>query len=349
MALVSLSPAAFAIWATTLGSDTYYLTVQEDGFLEWASFFGFALAAVVFALRAANARREAGLLGAWWPWGVAAFCSLVALEEISWGQRLLGYRPPDPFLAHNFQQELNFHNVLPTDWRKLALLAVIFGYGVVLPVAAAWPPTGSRLARLGVMSPAAPLALAFAASGALYAVYPWKFTGEWVECMVGLGFLGAAVCSDPQPRAGGPSRWLAPLAWTAATLALSAAMVAWTQAQSGRDPGRVAAVEVELELLRADLRHHGIETHCGLHRRLYTWVESEGLGRLRQGRFAALIDAGLPEARAEFFLDPWSSPYWVRDRCEGDRERWIYSLGPNRRRDSTPEAIGGDDVALELP
>jgi hypothetical protein len=348
LAALAVSPAAFAVGIAALGSDVYYRAVQEDGLLEWASFFGFALAAVVFGARGLEAQRGQGLARSWWPLGLAAFCALVAMEEISWGQRLLGFRPPDYFLESNFQQELNLHNVVPTDLRKLGLLVVILGYGVALPLAAWVPLLRGALGRLGIASPGLPLAFAFAASGALYAVYPWRFTGEWVECMVGLAFLGSALCL---PRSGSTpdvrSRWLRPVAWGAATLVLSGAAVAFTQSAAGRDPGRVEAVRRELSLLRADFRGLAIDTPCGAHRRLFTLVETEGWGRLRQGRFAGLIDAGLPESRAEYFLDPWNSPYWVRDRCGPERRRWIYSLGPNRRRDSTPDAILGDDEAVQ--
>ena len=50
-----------------------------------------------------------------------------------------------------------------------------------------------------------------------------------------------------------------------------------------------------------------------------------------------------------YFLDPWNAPYWVRDHCGEDRRRaWLYSTGPNRRRDSTRTEILGDDLAVRL-
>ncbi len=55
----------------------------------------------------------------------------------------------------------------------------------------------------------------------------------------------------------------------------------------------------------------------------------------------------LPQERAEFFLDPWNSPYWIRDRCDRETNRrimFIYSFGPNRRRDSSRTEILGDDI-----
>jgi hypothetical protein len=61
--------------------DLFYRSLQEDEWLEWASFWGFLLAAGVFAVGAVRQRRAAG----GWPWflaGVALFCLVVALEEI---------------------------------------------------------------------------------------------------------------------------------------------------------------------------------------------------------------------------------------------------------------------------
>ena len=69
------------------------------------------------------------------------------------------------------------------------------------------------------------------------------------------------------------------------------------------------------------------------------------------GRFVALTDRGLPEERAAYFLDPWNSPYWIRDRCERREERrsvFVYSFGPNRVRDSTRFEIREDDVGAYL-
>jgi hypothetical protein len=89
-----------------------------------------------------------------------------------------------------------------------------------------------------------------------------------------------------------------------------------------------------------------------LHKRLYTFVEGNGRARsLETGAFAALVAHGLPEARAEFYLDPWNSPYWIRDRCDAERGRravFVYSYGPNRIRDSSRWEILGDDIGAHV-
>ena len=59
------------------------------------------------------------------------------------------------------------------------------------------------------------------------------------------------------------------------------------------------------------------------------------------------MQQGLPEQRAEFLIDPWNHPYWIRSRCakRGFKRRvFVYSFGPNRKRDSTQWELLEDDV-----
>ena len=72
---------------------------------------------------------------------LALFCLGVAGEEISWGQRLFGFKPPDVFLERNYQQELNLHNVLMKDTglgfalaSKHLVMAIALGYGLLWPL-----------------------------------------------------------------------------------------------------------------------------------------------------------------------------------------------------------------------
>ena len=130
----------------------------------------------------------------WFVFGLGLFCFLVAMEEISWGQRLLGYRAPDYFLEQNFQQELNLHNIIDKSFRKLVMKIILLGYGVVLSAACLWKPVGNILARLGIVAPSPVLILSFLAMYLIYTWYPWSHTGEWVELSMGFGFAYAALC-----------------------------------------------------------------------------------------------------------------------------------------------------------
>ncbi len=342
-----------------VGQDFYYTSLQEDESLEWATFWAFLLAAGVFAVVGWRQWRSARLLP-WFTAGVALFCLAVAMEEISWGQRALGYRPPSYFLEHNYQQELNFHNLLDAGLRKLGFRIVIAGYGIALPMLALVAPLRRLALRVAILPPPAALAPGFAAALWAYLAYPWKFTGELVELMVGLGFLFAAIAWLRAFRDAERSPRLA----TATLVVLGGALVIGlgtadatvSRTQRRADPDAVATTRVELQALKDDILAHGEErgdlpVRCKLSKRLYSFVEQYDAGYLMWGRFASLVQQGLPEQRAEFLIDPWNHPYWIRSRCEqrgSRRSVYLYSFGPNRKRDSTPWELREDDVGLYL-
>jgi hypothetical protein len=347
--VLTLAAAAAAAAFLARNPDLYYQSVQEDEWLEWASVWAF-LGATALALRCAVRQRRSRSGFPWFLLGLSAFCFAVAMEEISWGQRILGYRPPTYFLEHNYQQELNVHNVVAKDLRTLALKAVIVGYGVVLPVLVRIPGLGARLRRFGVLAPPAALVPAFLGTYLLYGRYPWKFTGEGDELMLGLGFLLGLLLDrlesgrTPAPRRRGVVGLVTAAALVLAAGALSAA---WSRERRDAHPENLEAARMEMEALRRDFVDARIPSGCGLHKRLYTFVEASDAEALRRGSHAALRRQGLPEERLEFLLDPWNSPYWIRDACSDDRQRrriMIYSLGPNRMRDSNAWETGGDDI-----
>jgi hypothetical protein len=320
--------------------DSYYAAVQEDEALEWATFWVFVLAAVAHA-GAARRSFEQGRRIPWFLTGVGLFCLFVALEEISWGQRLLGYRPPAYFLEHNFQQELNVHNVLADDLRQAAFLAVVLGYGALLPFAFLQPRLRALGQGVGLVAPSLLFAPAFLVTGGVYHLYPWTHTGEWCELTLGTAMLFVAL---HHVRPGGGAI-LASSALTAA-LGVGTAATWWAIAES--DPERVEVARVELAALRKDVSAARTRTRCGIHKRLYSLMEAYGQHHLLDGEFASLRAKGLPEERADFFLDPWNSPYWVRHVCSDDRTQraiYVYSFGPNRKRDSLAWEIVEDDLA----
>jgi hypothetical protein len=331
--------------------DLYYRAVQEDEALEWATFWSFLTAAAAFGV---SVRRRAAFGGRpWFLLVVSLFCLFVAMEEVSWGQRVVGYRPPAYFLEHNFQQELNLHNVVATKYRKLALAAVIGGYGIALPLLFLLPATARLLRRLGAAAPPLGLVPAFLATLVAYLWYPWTHTGEWVEFMLGLGFLFAAMLRAELPSRMWPSSrpaWSSAVAVALsglAVLGLGLLTAALSRIQRSDHPETVAAAKAETEALRRDFAGGRLHSRCGLHKRLYTYAEKYREAELLQGEFGALVAQGLPEARARYLLDPWNSPYWIRDSCSTERSRrsvFVYSFGPDRRRDSTAWQILGDDI-----
>jgi hypothetical protein len=118
----------------------------------------------------------------------------------------------------------------------------------------------------------------------------------------------------------------------------------------------LAAAEVELTALADDLlasaRRRGVApSGCGIHKRMHSFVEKYRLAGLRGASFSTLAQRGAASERIEYFLDPWNSPYWIRDHCSADgsrRSAFVYSFGPNRRRDSSTWTIAGDDLGVYL-
>lgn len=336
--------ATFAVAATlnAIDADLYYASAQEDELLEWLTFWAFAIAAVVFLRNARDERRERGGLP-WFAVGLGLFCALVALEEISWGQRLFAYRPPDYFLERNFQQEFNLHNVVDTELRKAAMHLVLLGYGVVLSGLSLLRSARHWLARLRVVVSPPALMPAFLAISAIYAWYPLRFTGEWVECAMGFAFIAVAALTGPEAVRPRPRKRL--LSATLASGVAAVLTVAGLALLLGSDADRSARAEREVALLLADFKGPAVRTRCGIHKRLYTFMRQYNQTGLVRGRFAAQVAADGDAERASFLLDPWNSPYWVRHKCRSGRAvAFVYSFGPNRRRDSSEWEVRADDI-----
>jgi hypothetical protein len=326
----------------------YYGLVQEDGPVEWVTFWSLLLAGVLHVRRRSAWRR--GLRRAWFPVLIALACWFVALEEVSWGQRVIGYRPPPYFLAHNTQQEVNVHNLLGSDLRQVAVTAAIVGYGVALPLVAARRRLRGRLVRLGVVPPPLELAPLFVVAAVVQVAVPVRFAGEWSELLTGLGLLVAPVLRGLRaPRPGRAPAVVRTGAAVALVTALGLAATTWARHLRAASPEAVAEARVELASLAADLARVRLPDAPGRHQRLYTIGRQERWSILLGGRFVALVDAGLPEDRARFLLDPWDGPYWLRYERLGDGtcRALLYSFGPNRLRDSAGFELAGDDLGVE--
>ena len=330
----------------TVDPELYYSVGQEDGFLEWATTWAFAIAGYRYFVNAARDRRASGGIP-WFAAGLGLFCILVALEEISWGQRLVGYQPPDYFLQENYQQEFNLHNIFSTSLRKLTMLFILAGYGVGSAVVSLIPAVAGFFRRWQIVPAPPALIPAFLVMSVVYVWYPWDYTGEWVELATGLGFLCAAflvVTSDAERPVA--------LHITQAAIATAALAMLALFVQGLTRPNDERAAEMaraEIEALVRDFAGPKLHTRCGIHKRLYTFMRDYGQTHLLYGEFAKLLRDDGEYTRANYLLDPWNSPYWLRHKCSGDRvAMFVYSFGPNRQRDSSEWEILGDDVGMAL-
>jgi len=346
--LANLSVLLMFVLASVLyayNEPLYYLSVQEDEYLEWATFWGFAVAAGIYL---ANAFHEIKLSRQlpWFVLGLFLFCFFVAMEEISWGQRLLGYKAPDYFLEQNYQQEFNFHNVVDTSARKLVMQIILLGYGVVLSALSLWPPVRRILERLRIVAPPPMLIVSFLAMFVVYSWYPWSHTGEWVELTMAFGFAYAALFPRVSVDSKGTRSVTKIVVIVFATIWVLAALTVFAVRYAhAADPDRVDLARLEIEALAEDFASAQLHTRCGIHKRLYTFVREYQQPYLLEGAFARLLLSRGDGARAEYLLDPWNSAYWIRHKCADGREaKFVYSFGPNRRRDSTEWEIGGEDA-----
>ena len=326
----------------------YESMLEEDRFAEWLTATLFLVAGITGLVRAVRARRVFDLL-------VAIFCIVAAGEEISWGQRLMGYTPPALFLEHNRQQELTLHNLpVLVERPKWALMAVLAAYGLLLPLAVRLARSRPRLAplarlgdRLGVTSPPAALAPWFAAAIGLLFWYPAQFTGEWVELLSAWLFLGAL--SLPVPS----------LAMHALVAAGAAAAFTVVSASRRASPALTACVQSETSALARwtvarEMESGELSRSRAVHKRVWTAVQDGYVDGAPIDAFESIEpcpgeSAGGAGERRRFAVDPWGTAYWIRGGRQQDGRMVIYSFGANRRRDHAEGAhAGGDDIVAVM-
>lgn len=311
---------------------SYAAWLQEDRFVEWLTVALFAAAAFLHGRAAVRERRVFDL-------AVVAFLVFVAGEEFSWGQRLFGFTPPDVFLEHNTQQEFTLHNFADVFGKPKGVLTLaLMGYGVVLPPIALSGAGKRLLARIGATPPPIHTAVWFAVAAALLVWYPLDFTGEWVEALAGaLFFLSARPAARTMLIAFGGAVVLA--------TALSHVSARGTANHpSMRECARRETAALVQDITRGGAGLDRLHRRLGsIHKRLYTafndgYVDPQRLMTYRR------IACGKSQ---EYLLDPWGMPYWMRVAASVDndaREVQVYSMGPNRRRDSTSGEVRADDV-----
>lgn len=313
--------------------------MREDGWAEWATFCAFALAAGLALhafFRAARDQRLQRLA----LMGLALFCVFVAGEEISWGQRLLGFRPPALFLEKNFQQESNLHNLLKgifeTRWMVFCVAAA---YGVIAPYLA----YVTRFPR----ALAAPIGLLpwFAAVAFLELSYPYELVGELAELMLGLLFLADVMDRRRSLRVDRRAYGLRRAGYACAALAGALLCLPLNDVTLRSNTAELVAhtrddlATLAQRMQNGDVLRNGLFKKREVHKRLYTAVK------------AGYVDL----SREKFYLDAWNSPYWLafQRTGEGRGRVTLYSFGPNRRRDreTSPDGYpvaGGDDVAVSV-
>ena len=130
-----------------LDSAVFHFFIDEDHLIEWLQFFAILIGSIAFALAAIQAnrlgRRRLAVLYAI----IAVGAFLAAGEEISWGQRLLGFSTPEALEDINHQAESNLHNISAFQ-RLFNLGEGLAGlYGLAIPLLWQWSRFRSRAER----------------------------------------------------------------------------------------------------------------------------------------------------------------------------------------------------------
>lgn len=128
--------APVALFALFLGikiqaPGLYVWLIREDGWLENLQFILF-LAAGVMAVATGRRLRRNRLAPHWFLFILlGAGLLVVAMDEISWGQRLFGIETPDQIAAINWQSEITLHNLDPFIASLHTAYLVVGAYGTL--------------------------------------------------------------------------------------------------------------------------------------------------------------------------------------------------------------------------
>ncbi len=135
LASVPAAVWAAALWLAARHEATWLSLTREDGPIEWIQVVAVVIAAALAARVAARLRwaSERGWVLGYA--GLAVLLAVVAAEELSWGQRLLGLPTPEWLAWRNVQHEITAHN-LPGVARALTraadvLLVAVAGCAIV--------------------------------------------------------------------------------------------------------------------------------------------------------------------------------------------------------------------------
>lgn len=209
--LLVASPASFSAWSL------------EDGPVEWLSAALLALATLLYAAQAVRRHAAVGRVD-----GVtlgllllALACFLIAGEEASWLQRVIGVETPDSFVGTNEQNEMNLHNFATDKVENAFYFGAGFVMMVVLPV---WGWLKLPLGPLDAFAPLLP-PLYLVAVGTTITAYNYDmWNGLPTQIALwGSSWLLVAVAACA------PTRRLraAALLWVATTLAMQAILLGW--------------------------------------------------------------------------------------------------------------------------
>lgn len=135
--IFSFAHILIAIALSFLNPDLYYTYTEEDGYIEYSTAAFLLATSLLCFYRAPSMDKKIQKV---FFYAVASVFFLGFGEEISWGQRIVGFATPENLREINFQDEFTFHNIRKDgiDVNKLlfgkVLYTCIFIYFLGFPV-----------------------------------------------------------------------------------------------------------------------------------------------------------------------------------------------------------------------
>lgn len=196
---VSLALAIGAITLLAANRPLFHAMAAEDLALEWASALLIFTGGLLFLAAAADGwktgRNRIDLL---LMLGFGGLFLLIAMEEISWGQRVIGFATPEAMAEANWQDEFNFHN-LQTDISELGYYAGASILLIVLPLVRDAMPNWAPIRRFTAFIPGRMVALVSAPM--LFLSY-----GHWnllpIQWLAFFGMMAMAIFAQSAWRRG---------------------------------------------------------------------------------------------------------------------------------------------------
>lgn len=96
--------------------ETFKQMYTEDGLFEYLTAFFFLVAAILFVLTPINFGKNLSGYMKFIIYTLAFLCFFTGMEEISWGQRIMGIETPKPLKELNYQQEITLHNLIDAQY-----------------------------------------------------------------------------------------------------------------------------------------------------------------------------------------------------------------------------------------
>lgn len=166
-----------------LDRDVLFPLIEEDGWVESAGAVALATAAVLFLAAGIRIRPAAGSRPRMARASLVTLAAVFAVgagEEISWGQRLLGFDGPEALVQENAQGESNLHNLTGINGSVDDLFtAFIVLFAILLPLSAGhWPSLSARAHRVVPILPVS-VALLFLVNEAAFRLVWWGMPPDW--------------------------------------------------------------------------------------------------------------------------------------------------------------------------